>query len=146
MVTPLRAAKVIHSSGRRMKSSVGMTFSCMRCANIMMCMPMRPMSWVSGIQVRLVSFSFHSEASPAPRALVRMFLWVSTMPLGSLVDPEENWMNAVSSGFTSCVLPAFEMSLTFSAKKAREARLSKVACSPAPPAKAPMRSSVFLSV
>ena len=34
----------------------------------------------------------------APSAFARMFACVSTTPLGSLVEPEENWMNAVSSG------------------------------------------------
>ena len=84
-----------------MNSSVGMTFSCMRCANIMMCMPIRPMSWVRGIQVRLTSFSFHSEASPAPRVFVMILRCVSTTPLGSLVEPDENWMKAMSSGRTA---------------------------------------------
>jgi len=41
----LRVANESHSSGRRMNSSVGITLSCMRRANIMMCMPIRPMSW-----------------------------------------------------------------------------------------------------
>ena len=51
-----------------MKSSVGITLSCMRRANIMMCMPIRPMSWVSGIQVRFTSSSVQRDASPAPLA------------------------------------------------------------------------------
>ena len=34
--------------------------------------------------------AFLLDASPAPRAFIRMLWCVSTMPLGSLVEPEEN--------------------------------------------------------
>jgi hypothetical protein len=64
------------------------------------------------------------------------------MPLGSLVDPDENWMNAISSGLTSWILPGFEMSSTLSAKNARAFSASNVSCSSAGPANVPMRSSV----
>jgi hypothetical protein len=37
--------------------------------------------------------------SVAPRMLASRLACVSTTPLGSLVEPEENWMKAVSSGF-----------------------------------------------
>ena len=40
---------------------------------------------------------------------------------GSTVEPEENWMNAVSSGLTGCTWPGFEMSSMASAKNARAA-------------------------
>ena len=43
-------------------------------------------------------------------ALARMLRWVSTTPLGSLVEPEENWMKATSSRLPRCTLPAREMS------------------------------------
>ena len=77
------------------------------------------MSWVNGIQDTQVSLSPQRAASPEPRAFTRMLRWVSTTPLGSLVEPDENWMNAMSSGLTACTWPAFEMSSTCSAKKAR---------------------------
>ena len=55
------------------------------------------MSWVSGIHDRLTSFSLKPATSVEPRALARMLPCVSTTPFGSLVEPEENWMKAVSS-------------------------------------------------
>ena len=33
-----------------------------------------------------------------PRQLAMMLAWVKTTPLGSLVDPDENWMKATSFG------------------------------------------------
>ena len=88
------------------------------------------MSWVSGIHDRLTSSSLKPAASVEPRQLARMLPWVSTTPLGSLVEPEENWMKAVSSALTRCTLPAREMSSRSSTRKARRRRPSKVCCSP----------------
>ena len=56
------------------------------------------MSCVSGIQLSETSCSLKPAACVAPSAFVRMLRWVSTTPLGSLVEPDENWMNAVWSG------------------------------------------------
>jgi hypothetical protein len=104
------------------------------------------MSWVSGIHERLTSFSLKPAASVAPRQLAMMLPWVSTTPLGSLVEPEENWMKAVSSGVTRWMLPAREMSSRSSTRKARARRLSKSCVSLTAAAKAPMRSSERRSV
>ena len=73
----------------------------MRFANIMMCMPMRPMSWVSGIQVEADVVFVRSRPPPAPRAVDEDVAVREHHALGSLVEPEENWMNAVSSGLTA---------------------------------------------
>ncbi len=72
--------------------------------------PISPMSWVSGIQEMLTSSSVKRATSLTPRQLARMLRWVRTTPLGSLVEPEENWMKATSSGAAACGLPGREMS------------------------------------
>ena len=71
---------------------------------------------------------------------------MSTTPFGSLVEPEENWMKAVSAGATFCTLPAREMSSRLSTRKVRAASLVKSSVSPTEVAKAPRRSSVRFSV
>ena len=104
------------------------------------------MSWVSGIHDRLTSCSLNPAASVAPRQLAMMLPCVSTTPLGSLVEPEENWMKAVSCGCARCTLPAREMSSRSSTRKARVRSRSNTAVSPACAAKLPMRSSERRSV
>ena len=91
----------------------------MRFANMKMCKPISPMSWVSGIHDRLTSSSLNFAASVAPRALAMMFACVSTTPFGSLVEPDENWMKAMSSGCARCSSPAREMSSRSSTRNAR---------------------------
>ena len=61
--------------------------------------PIRPMSCVSGIHDRLIVVGIESprQCRP-PRILASRLACVSTTPLGSLVEPEENWMKAVSPG------------------------------------------------
>ncbi len=104
------------------------------------------MSWVSGIHDRLTSCSVNPATSVEPRALARMLPCVSTTPLGSLVEPEENWMKAVSSAVTFCTLPAREMSSRSSTRKVRPRSSANSPCSPTWAAKAPMRSSARFSV
>ncbi len=60
----------------------------MRCANMMMCMPMRPMSWVSGIHDRRDVVLVEARGFAWRRAHSRgCCACVSTTPLGSLVEP-----------------------------------------------------------
>ena len=59
---------------------------------------MRPMSWVSGIHDRLTSSCGEARRLGRAAQLARMLPCVSTTPFGSLVEPEENWMKATSSG------------------------------------------------
>ncbi len=73
--------------------------------------------------------------------------WVSITPLGSLVDPDENWMNAKSSGARpdeSC--PARDMSVMDSTRKQRDLRSSKSSVSPTSGASAARRSRFLASV
>ena len=107
------------------------------------------MSWVSGIHDRLVSVSLKPPAWVEPSMLAMRFACVSTTPLGSLVEPDENWMKAVSSGLAACGLPLTWMSCRSSTRKARAFRAAKVAASVGSllcVAKAPMRSRVLRSV
>ena len=90
MVARMRDANCNHSSGRRMKSSVGMRWLWMRFANMKMWKPMSPMSCVSGIHDRLTSSCVNFAPSDEPRAFAMMFPCVSTTPFGSLVEPDEN--------------------------------------------------------
>ena len=85
-------------------------------------------------------------ASTTPLALAMTLPCVSTTPFGSLVEPEENWMNATSSGRAWWTWPAREMSLRSSTRKARERRPSNVSDSFTCAAKAPIRSSERRSV
>ena len=95
-----------HSSARRTNRSVGIR-CCSRPAYIIIrWKPIRPMSWVSGIQLSDTSCSLKPAAWRAPSALARMLPCVSTTPLGSLVEPEENWMNAVCPRCTPAGVPA----------------------------------------
>jgi hypothetical protein len=48
------------------------------------------MSCVKGIHDKLTSSAVNFAASDDPRAFAMMFPCVSTTPLGSLVDPDEN--------------------------------------------------------
>ena len=59
---------------------------------------MRPMSCVSGIHDRLASSSRARTPLAIASMLVVRLRCVRITPLGSLVDPDENWMNATSSG------------------------------------------------
>ncbi len=63
------------------------------------------MSCVSGIQLSDTSCSLKPAAWRAPSAFARMLRCVSTTPFGSLVEPEENWMNAVSPAVTRAGVP-----------------------------------------
>jgi len=58
---------------------------------------MSPISCVNGIQLNETSRSVKPAAWREPSAFARMFACVSTTPLGSLVEPDENWMNAIPS-------------------------------------------------
>ncbi len=98
------------------------------------------MSCVSGIQLSEVSLSLNPAACIAPSAFARMFACVSTTPLGSLVDPEENCMNAVSSGRTRAGAPARETSSSCSIRNVRAASADQVVESPASDANAASRS------
>ncbi len=56
----------------------------------MMWKPISPMSWVNGIQDRLMSSSVSCAAWLTPLQFAMTLLCVSTTPFGSLVEPEEN--------------------------------------------------------
>ena len=129
-----------------MNSSVGIRFTRIRLAKTMMNMPIRPMSWVSGIQDSDTSSSQKPAAAEAPRALARMLPCVSTTPLGSLVEPEENWMKATSSGPTCATVPGRPTSSISSIRKLRARSESNSADSPTSRAKPSRRSSVLRSV
>ena len=78
------------------------------------------MSWVSGIQLRLTSSVWYLSTAVAPAMFATRLPWVSITPLGSLVDPDENWMNARSSGAGRTILPGREMSVMDSTRKQRD--------------------------
>ena len=93
-----------------------------------------------------MSCSLRPAASEAPRALARTLRWVSTTPFGSLVEPEENWMNATSSGPTAAGCPGGPTSSSWSIRKTRDSSFANAAASSTPRAKSRRRSRVFWSV
>ena len=82
------------------------------------------MSCVSGIHDRLTSSTVKRAISFAPQQLAMMLRWVSTTPFGSLVEPEENWMKAMSFGWRARMRPAREMSSSSSTRNVRTSNAS----------------------
>ena len=110
MVTRLSDANFIHSRARRTNSSVGIRYCRAPAYMIIRWKPIRPMSWVSGIQLSDTSLASRPIACRTPSAFARMLPCVSTTPFGSLVEPDENWMNAVCSRLMRAGVPSREMS------------------------------------
>ena len=77
------------------------------------------MSWVSGIHDSETSSGRSRAAWIAPSVFATRLPCVSCTPLGSLVEPEENWMNARSAGEAARGRPARETSTTWSARNTR---------------------------
>jgi hypothetical protein len=65
----------------------------------------------------------------APMLAIR-FRWVRTTPFGVLVEPDENWMKATSSGDTPCMRPGLETSVTRSTMRERVASASTCEAAP----------------
>ena len=82
----------------------------------------------------------------APPILAIRLPCVSITPFGSLVEPEENWMNARSEGSGRWSFPGREMSVIDSTRKQRESRSAMSSLSPASAASACRRSRFFASV
>ncbi len=104
------------------------------------------MSCVRGIQLKVTSFSLYLPMAAAPLTLAIKLPWVSITPFGSLVEPEENWMKARSSGAGRCSLPGFEMSVMEPTRKARDFSSLNVSVSPTWAARASRRSRFLASV
>ena len=118
-MTRFSAANFIHSSARRTNRSVGIRNCRTPEYIIIRWKPIRPMSCVSGIQLSEMSCSLNRAPWRAPSQLARMLPWVSTTPFGSLVDPDENWMNAVWSAVMRAGRPSREMSSSWSIRNVR---------------------------
>ena len=104
------------------------------------------MSCVSGIQLKVTSCSPYRPIVVAPSMLAIRLPCVSITPFGSLVEPDENWMNARSDGSGRVSLPGREISVIDSTRKQREARSLIRAVSPASAASVRSRSRFFESV
>ena len=91
---------------------------------------MSPMSCVSGIHDRLAS----SARVATPVEIASMFVvtlrCVRTTPFGSLVEPDENWMNAVSSGVARCSVPGTDTSEISSRNTVRRASAASASARP----------------
>ena len=146
MVTRFSEHHFSHSSARRTNRSVGIRCWRTPAYIIIRWKPISPMSCVSGIQLSETSLSENPAAWRAPSALARMLRCVSTTPLGSLVEPDENWMNAVCSGVTSAGVPAREMSSSASIRKVRGSSAVHASGSPLVAAKVASRSRSLRSV
>ncbi|MMZ66253.1 hypothetical protein D1872_287320 [compost metagenome] len=70
--------------------------------------PINPISCVNGIQDTMTSSRFRFTPAIIASIFNIKFLWVNTTPLGIPVEPEENWINAVSSGIGSWSWPFSE--------------------------------------
>ena len=88
-------------------------------------------------------FLDYTRATIVPSLFVRMLAWVSTTPLGSLVDPDENCMKAVSSGRTRAGAPSRDTSSSSSIKNVRRSSEDHTVDSPMPAAKLASRSRTF---
>ena len=64
-------------------------------------MPIRPISWKCGSQPTAVLVSSSSRASAITAALWSRFAWVTTTPLGSLVEPDVYCRKAIVSPVSS---------------------------------------------
>ena len=107
-------AFAIQTSGRRLNKRVSMMLCETLPTSMLRCRPISPMSWVSGIQLNATSASVMPAPSMIPRMLVIRLACVSTTPFGWPVDPDENWMNARSSGRRSAGEPSSAMERTAS--------------------------------
>ena len=135
-----------HSSARRTNRSVGIRYCRVPVYTIIRWKPIRPMSWVSGIQLSETSDSSRRAARSTASELCRMLPWVSTTPFGSLVDPDENWMNAGSSRPSRAGVPSRDTSSSWSTRKLRCATADQTSPAPASPANAASRSRSLRSV
>ena len=92
MVARFLDAICIQSSGRRTNRSVGIRLICTCLLNCIRKNPIRPMSCVSGIQLkRHILAVVVDPPSAAPFELANKFCGDDSItPLGSLVEPDEN--------------------------------------------------------
>src|SRR5579863_5437087 len=84
------------------------------------------MSCVSGIHDRLTSSALNRAAWLIPRMFAMRLACVSTTPLGSLVEPEENWMKATSAGRARWGLPLRPSCSSWSTRNARVRSVASV--------------------
>ncbi len=125
----LRRRRSVHSSGRRTNRSVGIRLHVH---------PVRKHHDEHADQAHVVGQRHPRQRDVLSRE-ARRPAWrrgcspgccacVSTTPLGSLVEPEENWMKAVSSGLTAAGRPGRATSSSVSIRNVRDLSRSKAVC------------------